>query len=227
MYKLLLFIFNFIIMGRIKKDEVKPKIHEHTFDKWMLYDVSILNEYTFNDITKAHGRITIFRICNICGNTERIEYDTAFAKIGPELDETINKLIQYLNETIMYVKPKPEPKPIPIPCKHEWSKRGIVSEAHNDEYGEIIVQRYCLLCGDSETMKYQTDMFDDDVVAVSNSLKRLKEHIQSTLIESDIKTSEAEILDTIKNFANGVNFIEVSQCDKLAKNIHLLINKHN
>jgi hypothetical protein len=206
MFNLIKFLFNLIIIGRLPKTlkEIQ-EAHIHRFAKWRVYCIKVSNKATFSDVESANMEIMIQRICSECGHTEYKSFYTPWCVIGSDLDNATEELLKYLNETIMYVPPKPAPKPEPIRCHHDWTKRGIVSESSDED-------------------RYETDTYDDEAYQVASDMDKLRKHITSTIIAENNKVSEKNILECINEFANGVEFIEVKQCDKLAKKIYTLIS---
>lgn len=232
MLTILHFLWDLIVIGNIKewfRKEEKPftpdtpNSHYHKFGRWVILQISRVPLYVIEGGNAFQNKITIHRLCSVCGEIEYKFFETPLVDSEERLNEVTNELVNYLNETILYVKPIPVPDPPAPVCEHNWGKWNIVSEWQDDNEGRIIVQRYCTICGKTDEQRFGTDTYDDDRAQVYNDLKMLKNNIISTLLVDGEHITEAEILVEIIGFANGVQFIEVAQADKLARRLADLI----
>ena len=183
-------------------DELKEKVkdeHIHEYARWVFFS-NIKNSHLIfqeghepNPYFQYSSTITIQRICNECGDIEYKSFDTPIVDNEEKLPEVTKNLLEYLNETILYVEPeKPAPEPAPI-HNHVWGKRGIVSEETGSDSGSIEVRRYCI-CGAEEikiyrTYKYNSDNYNGSQVMAD--MKLLKKHIQETLIDNQENTPDS------------------------------------
>lgn len=204
-----------------------PEEHVHNFGPWRLFEiVKITIDPTKPDELPQpklyKNRITIHRICKVCGEIEYKDYDTSIVDSEDKLQNASNNLEEQLNETILYIPLKPAPK-APLPkCQHNWGKWAIISEISQEDHAQIVIEKYCTICGDVESKTYKTP-YREDVFEVSTDLDNLRKHLTTTLLNPNQLTTN-DILEDIILFANGVEFIEVSQCNKLAARLSNLIN---
>jgi len=223
MINLLIIILNCIIIGTwlcgLFKREKKTteRSHSHSYGPWKIHDIK---GTTWNVIqadyptkTEHSAYIHIQRICKDCGHIDKLCYETRHTDNPNEVNSAISEMISELESSILYVPP------VKKTCEHRWGRRGIVYEQIDDvTSGSITVQRYCLDCGTSDSKTINIP-YTENPVELRENMTKTRNHIMDTLINENSLTKD-EILDIIHNFANGVEFIEVSQCDILAHNIH-------
>lgn len=161
----------------------------HKWGHWFHFTNHKESEFSLieNEL-KAYNRakIVIQRICSDCGELESKSYKTALFDNEKDLTEAHERILKYLEQTILKQPESPAPKPEPIKCEHEFTKYSIVSRWVGPTHGEIVIERYCNKCCGFEKKHYETEKYSEDFDnqnVIYQDMLALEESLKNTILK--------------------------------------------